>query len=125
MPAISFSGITSRGPFWRLILNGEKSQTCRKPRKNPLKQRDRLTLYWKQRIPKSEKPIHLIAEAVCTKVERKRYSEFAFDDDFARRDGFKDHFEMQEWFGDPLKIADEEYDIIHFKICGSGEGLNE
>lgn len=119
MPAISFSGTTSRGPFYVLILKREKTQTCRKPRKRPIKKGDKLVLYWKQRVsmkPPNFKPIHKIAVATCVDVERKKYREFAFDDDFARRDGFKDAEEMQEWFGDPLEYADEEYDVIHFVL---------
>lgn len=75
-----------------------------------------MILYWKQRTPKDKKPIHKIAEAVCVDVERKRYVDFAFDDDFARKDGFSDAEEMQKWFSDPLEYADEEYDVIRFQI---------
>lgn len=116
MPAISFSGTTLRGPFWKLILQGEKTQTCRQPRKRPIKQGDKLKLYWKQRVPIKSKPIHLIGEATCISVKRMRYKEFAFDDEFARRDGFRDHYELQCWFGFPEKHGEEEYDVIEFKL---------
>jgi len=106
------------GPFWRQILQGRKTQTCRKPRKRPIRQGDRLFLYWKCRVPKDRKAIHFIGKAVCLKVERKKYGEFAFDDEFARRDGFRDFAEMQEWFGDPLEHAHEEYDVILFSLLG-------
>jgi len=117
MPALSFSGETSLGAFWILIRKRIKAQTCRKPRKKPIKQGDKLRLYWKQRVPRDKKPVHLIAEAICTMVERKQYGEFAFDDAFARRDGFRDHVELQEGFGDPLEYAHEEYDVIHFELA--------
>jgi len=118
MPAVSFSGATSRGPFWQQILLGLKSQTCRKPRKRPIREGDLLKLYWKQRIPKDKKPIHFIGYAKCIKVERKKYREFAYDDEFARRDGFKDSAELREWFGDPEICRDEEYEVICFKFLG-------
>jgi len=62
-------------------------------------------------MPKDKKPIHFISKAVCTGVVRMQYGDFAFDDDFARRDGFRDHLELQEWFGDV-----EEYDVITWKL---------
>lgn len=113
MPMISFSGETSQGPFWKQILEGHKTQTCRAPRKRPIRERDNLLLYWKVRVRKDMKPIHYIGGAICTKVERKRYIEFAYDDDFARRDGFKNSAELREWFGTP---SDEEYDVITFRL---------
>lgn len=116
MPGISFSGETSQGPFWLQILEGRKIQTCRKPRKRPIKEGDTLYLYWKMRMPENKKPIHKIGEAVCLKVSRMKYGDFAFDDGFARRDGFKDAVELREWFGDPLKFGDEKYDVIEFKL---------
>lgn len=119
MPAISFSGETYRGPFWKQILEGKKTQTCRKPRKRPIRPGDIVTLYWKQRTPAHLKPIHKIARAQITKVERKRYEEFAFDNEFARKDGFEDCLELQSWFGDPsieYGHGDDEYDVIHFRV---------
>ena len=88
----------------------------------PIKEGDRLYLYWKMRVPKDKKPVHLIGEALCVKIERMRYGGFAFDDGFARRDGFRDHMELQEWFGDPREYGDEEYDVIHFKMADRPEG---
>ena len=44
------------------------------------------------------------------------YYDFAMDDEFARRDGFKDHFELQKWFGGSpyhsLYRSVDEYDVI-------------
>lgn len=116
MPLISFSGETSQGPFWKQILEGKKTQTCRKPRKRPIKKGDKLRLYWKCRIPEHKKPIHFIGEAICTKVERLRYKDFAYDEDFAQRDGFSNYVEMWGWFGAPSIYGHERYDVIHFKI---------
>ena len=113
---ISFSGETYEGQFWKQILEGRKTQTCRKPRKRPIKKGDKLYLYWKVRMRKTWKPIHFIGEALCTEVERRKYGDFALDDDFARRDGFHDALELQQWFGDPLESAEEEYDVIHFEL---------
>ena len=120
MPAISFSGETSRGTFYDLILKEEKTQTCRKPRKRPIQKGDTLILYWKQRIPADKKPIHKIAEAHCTSVTRMQYGDFCFDEGFARMDGFKDSLEMQEWFGEPLECWRDEYDVIEFKLKVTG-----
>jgi hypothetical protein len=76
---------------------------------------DHLRLYWKQRVAKAKKPIHKIGDAVCVKVERMLYREFADDCEFARRDGFINELELQEWFGDPAEYGHEEYDVIHFQ----------
>lgn len=108
MPLLSFSGCPSRGCFYRLILNQEKDQTVRRPRKNPIKVGDILYLYWKVRTPIINKEIHRIGTAKCTSVEKKTYSQFYRDYDFARADGFEDCEELREWFGDvgPLEVFD-------------------
>ena len=116
MPAISFSGETSRGPFWQQILDRAKTQTCRTPRKHVIKQGDKLILYWKQRVPTNCKPIHRIGIATCVNIERRKYKEFAYDDAFAWRDGFENSVELREWFGDPEDFGEEEYDVISF-VC--------
>jgi len=54
----------------------------------------------------------LIGRVTCTSVERKKYSEFAYINRFAREDGFKDCLELQEWFGDPEENGDDLYDVI-------------
>ena len=51
-----------------------------------------------------------------TDVVRMKYSDFAYDIDFARRDGFLCCSELQEWFGNPSYYADEEYDVITWKM---------
>lgn len=70
MPALSFSGTPKRGPSWKLIQDGEKTITTRKPRKNPIKEGDNLYLYWKQRVSADKKPVHKIGDATCTKTTR-------------------------------------------------------
>lgn len=115
-PAISFSGEGSRGPMWRLIKRGEKTQTVRKPRIRPIKEGDTLYLYWKQRTPKEMKSVHLIAEAQATKVSRMKYRDFAHDDGFARRDGFENSAELRTWFGSAEIHGNQHYNVIEFAI---------
>jgi len=121
MPLISFSGETSQGPFWKQIQEGKKTQTVRRPRKRPIHKGDTLYLYWKVRVPRDKKPIHLIHTAVCTRVRRLIYFRFAFDDAFARRDGFRDHHELHEWFGNPFLSPETEYVVIEWKLLHSFE----
>ena len=113
MPAISFSGSPIRGPFYDLILSGEKTQTVRKPRKRPIKVGDLLSLYWKQRMPAINKPIHFIGKAKCIYVETLPYFAFMDDAEFARRDGFEDEAELQNWFD---AKETEEYTVITFRL---------
>lgn len=119
MPMISFSGETSQGPFWEQIRAEKKTQTVRRPRKRPICEGDTLHLYWKVRVPKDKKPIHLIHTAVCTRVRRLIYIEFAFDDAFAKRDGFRDHHELQEWFGNPFLHPGTEYVVVEWRLLYS------
>ena len=118
-PAISFSGEGSRGPLWKLILNREKTQTVRRPRKRPIHAGDLLKLYWKQRTPIDKKDIHLIGVAECTKVERLLYRQFAFDEGFARADGFENSSELRSWFGFVELHGNEEFDVLHFNLRGN------
>ncbi len=114
MPALSFKGTTSLGPFHVQIREGSKVQTCRESTAHKIEEGNLLTLYWKQRVPIKEKPVHLIAYAYCRGVELIPYREFAFDNDFAVRDGFRDAAEMQEWFGDPIEEGETVYRVIKF-----------
>lgn len=120
MPAISFSAVTAQGPTYLLIQDGRKKMTIRKPRKRPIKKGDTLYLYWKQRMPKDKKPIHLIGVAICTNVRRMRYLEFAYLNEIAIKDGFKDIWDMHKWFGSPHAHADQEYDLIEFELKEKG-----
>jgi hypothetical protein len=108
MPGLSFSGVPKRGPFWWQIITGQKIQTCREPRVRPFKDGDTLYLYWKMRTPKTKKPIHHIGNAIARPVLHSHYRNFAYDNDFAKRDGFEDYKELQEWFGDPDGFIEEE-----------------
>ena len=100
-PAISFSGSTKAGPFWDQILKGRKTQTMREPRKHPIKPSDRLKLYWKQRVPKSKKPIHLIGETICLSTTRVKLVDMLQDEKNAQVDGFKNIEEFWDWFLGP------------------------
>jgi hypothetical protein len=115
---ISFSGTTSQGPFWRQIREGRKTQTCRLPRKNPVKEGDTLHLYWKVRVSRDRKECHFIALAECTYVQRISYVSICTHDDFARRDGFRDSREMWEWFGRPSldEMRALKLDVIHWRL---------
>lgn len=106
MPAISFSVFKDK------ILSGEKKQTIRLPRKNPIKAGDRLYLYWHQRSPNNE----LLLETVCVGVNTVKVSQatvYIYDENllfhksindeaklntFAIADGFNDWNHMREWF---------------------------
>jgi hypothetical protein len=112
MPALSFSGCPRRGAFWYLIGLKQKNQTIRTPRKNPIKKGDKLTFYWKQRVPKHKKSVHLLGTAECIAVKTVRYVDFAHSNEIARSDGFTDHFELQEWFGDPFENGHIMYQMI-------------
>ena len=112
MPALSFSGCTRRGSFWLLIGLKQKNQTIRTPRKRRIKKGDKLILYWKQRVPKDKKTVHLLGTAECVAVKTVRYVDFAHSNEIARSDGFTDHFELQEWFGDPFQNGCIMYDMI-------------
>lgn len=98
MPSVSFSGTTTRGPFWDLILKGEKTQTIRKPRKRPFKVDDTLYHYWKMRQPKDKKPVHLIAEAPCISVIPVTLNQLWEDKENAKADGFGSIYEFRDWF---------------------------
>ena len=125
MPALSFSGITTLGPFWKLIPEGLKDQTIRRPRKNPIRVGDRLTLYWKQRTPVHLKEVHLIAYAVCIETFPLKYSQFAYDNTIARRDGLAHSREFKAWFGDPALHGEEIFDIIRWCLLPKGEEIEE
>jgi len=65
MVSISFSAFDKEYTF-NVIKKGRKVTTIRKPRKKPIKQGDRLQLYWKMRTKECEK----IADADCVGIER-------------------------------------------------------
>lgn len=105
MPALSFSGRPERGPFYVLILKGEKTITTRKPRKNPIKEGDTLYLYWNQRVPARKKPIHKIGEATCIKtaIYTNLYSMLLSlgaegASDYIKKEGFDNLGELITWW---------------------------
>lgn len=114
MALLSFSGEPERGPFWVQILEREKNQTVRPPRKRPIKPGEILHIYWKVRVPKDKKPVHKLGTANCLYVQRLTYADFYWDDAFAEADGFVDRKELQEWFGPPLSNFWKQYDLIMF-----------
>jgi hypothetical protein len=117
MPTLSFSGTTSRGPFW-LTLGQHKHTTIRKPRKHTLHVGDDVHLYWKQRVPIRQKITHFIGYARIAKIERVLFKDIAFDDAIAQRDGYQNATELRQrlhtLYG-PTLTHDEhaEFDIIH------------
>ena len=71
MPAISFSGKPERGPFYKQILDGEKTMTTRKVRKaGGPRVGQTAYMYWKQRTPAKNKLIHHIGDSTIIKVTR-------------------------------------------------------
>lgn len=105
MTTISFSVFKDK------ILSGEKRQTIRKVRKNPIKVGDRLQLYWYQRSANNE----LLFDTVCTdivpvRIEENQVSYFVKCsknvlekliknlDKFAIADGFDNWNHMRNWF---------------------------
>lgn len=109
-PALSFSGIPVRGPFWEQILRGDKTVTTREVRADGrlhCAKGDILKLYWMQRAPPTvEKPIHLIGSAYavsCTRhlslyhylITRGSSSLVA---DYIAREGFKGLSELLNWW---------------------------
>lgn len=112
------------GPFWELIRKGIKTRTCRRPRKKrPIKEGDILYLYWKQRLSRKFKEKrgepHQIAVARCMRVRRMQYRDFAFDDDFARKEGFADSAELRKLFGRIAFLDTLWYDVIDFEVISS------
>jgi len=121
MKVLSFSGITTLGPFWKLIQEGLKDQTIRKPRKRPIQEGDRLVLYWKQRTPIHMKEVHLIGYADCIETFQLEYRQFAYDNTIARRDGLAHSREFRAWFGFPSLHGEEIFDIIRWCLLSKGE----
>lgn len=134
-PAISFSGESSRGKFYELILRGEKFLTTRYPRvRGQIQAGDVANLYWKQRTPIKDKPIHLIGKAHILHVFRmpSLLDAILRISDYMKGEGFADLNELVEYWtgrsgawtpsGWIDKAAQEELmsigplDIIIFKL---------
>ena len=119
MPLISFS------VFREKIESGAKVQTIRSLRKYPIKEGDRLRLWWKSRSPKEGR---FLGESVCVKIipivinEDSMKIRDAIVDDIlsleylAKLDGFDCWAGMKEYFqprfGDPLVVIEWEYPFL-------------
>jgi len=102
MPLIGFTVFKDK------IISGEKRQTIRKPRKRPIKVGDTLYLYWHLR----QKDCELLQVVKCKEVITMKYKDFAYDDDIAKRDGFKNSEEMRKWFEKIHKPKPEDSFVI-------------
>jgi len=83
------------------LMSGEKSQTIRKPRKDPFYSGDKIQIYWKQRAGGGK-----LFDAMITEILDFRltywsgflpilYANFDFDtDEMAKQDGFIDYKDM-------------------------------
>ena len=106
MPAFSFSGEPKRGPFWKQILNGEKTMTTRHVRKAGGPRIGQTAhLYWKQRTPADKKPIHLIGRSKIVSVKRYRNMKSLLLSlrvkgalEYIKAEGFADLRELVEWW---------------------------
>jgi|WetSurMetagenome_2_1015567.scaffolds.fasta_scaffold71123_3 hypothetical protein len=78
MPLLSFSVLRNK------LDDESKLQTIRVPRKHPIKEGDKLYIYWKCRTKETEK----LGEGLVTKVEYKNICELTNND--AKLDGFED-----------------------------------
>ena len=101
MPALNF-----QKQFVNKILNGEKKQTIRAKRKRPFVRGDILYLYTGMRTKNCDK----IGESFCIdiadveiidkekiKIDGMELNRF-LRDELASNDGFKNYYEMVEWF---------------------------
>jgi len=99
MAGISFSVFKDK------ILSGAKRQTIRAIRKNPIKEGEKLYMWWKQRSSEREK----LGEAKCTKIAPITISKhgasspdlsvrFHSLNEFAIADGFDNWQELVEFF---------------------------
>ena len=110
MPLLGFS------VFKEKVQDGTKKQTIRKLRKYPIKEGDKLFLYWHTRRPDCEK----LGETTCTETYRISMSiddegelcivhlpesmgnswklNFGSMQALAQLDGFNNVYEMRDWF---------------------------
>jgi len=93
------------------LVDGNKTQTIRKPRKHPIKVGDKLFIYWKLRTKECLK----LGEVKVTNVVRKKLEEITDED--AVKDGFEDLFDFRDKFTlmHPNAYMDTEFDIITFE----------
>lgn len=103
--AVSFSGTTKRGSFYKLIWAGEKRQTIREPMRDGrphVKPGCSFKLYWKIRSLLREKLAagepHLIGVACCSAYEDLTLADMWWNEENAYADGFQDLDEFRDWF---------------------------
>jgi hypothetical protein len=116
MPALSFSVFRDK------IESGEKRQTIRAVRKNPIKEGDKLFLFWKQQSPKdceklgeatciSVKPIKISYGAVYCNIPMASLEAFAIADGFDNWDDLVKYFEKN--YGLPFEGVLIQWDAIN------------
>jgi len=88
MPSIGFT------MFKEKIISSEKRQTIRKHRKRPIKVGDTLYLYWHLR----RKDCELLKVVKCVETFTKPWAMLDYNEELAKRDGFRDKHEMHDWF---------------------------
>lgn len=120
-PAISFSGQVKRGSFWKLILEGEKTLTTRYPRKRgQIQAGDIAKLYWKQRTPVKDKPIHLIGEAFILYVYHAHnlLNAYLRVPNYVKGEGFDSPEELFDYWGMNTVTASKTgpLDVIKFRL---------
>lgn len=90
--------INFQARFAAAVESGQKRQTLRRPRKTPIRPGDTLRLY----TGLMHKGARLLREVECVFVEPICFTEcgaYGYNvHDFAKADGFKDWWEMRNWF---------------------------
>lgn len=97
--------------------------TIRKLRRRPIKVGDTLILYWKQRMQIEKKLVHKIGEVICTGAVTLPLIDFLFDKEVARKDGFDNIGDMQNWFISQTEDGLEQFQIIEW--CANCLELDE
>lgn len=111
MPSLSFSGKSRCGEFWKLIKEEKKTMTTRYPRKRgSIQAGDTVALYWKQRTPIKDKPIHLIGYASVKYIYHARSLTDAITHipDYAEQEGFGNLQELVNYWGFKNVVAARE-----------------
>ena len=106
MPLLGFT------VFKEEIRTGHKRQTIRIHRKRPIKAGDTLYLYWNL----MQQNCQLLRTATCTETYSKTWAEIKNDQNIAKKDGFKNAADMQNWFKKNYKNLEEKQllDIIRW-----------
>jgi len=97
MPLLRFTVLTDK------VRDHTKTQTIRKPRKNPLKLGDELFIYTQEKL----------GEGTIINIKRKKISELTEED--AQKDGFETLEECQALLMQMHDCGfDEEFDVINY-----------